>query len=87
MWSQHREQVDLFQGNGFERKLSRTQDFSSGLGTHSTQKINDTSYNQLVSDPSTYVKKSTQRSDDLILLRDTDDVVGTGPDEQLMSDF
>ena len=54
---------------------------------HSTQKINDMSYNQLTSDPSTYVKKRTERSDDSILLRHMDDVVGTGPDEHLMSDF
>ena len=40
-----------------------------------------------VSDPSTYAKKRAQRSDDSILLRHMDDVVGTGPDEQLMSDF
>ena len=34
---------------------------------HSTQKINDVSYNQLISDPSTYVKIRAQRSDDSIL--------------------
>ena len=45
------------------------------------------SNNQLISDPSTYVKKRTQRSQDSILLRHIDDVVGTGPDAQLMSDF
>ena len=45
------------------------------------------SYNKLISDPSTYVKKRAQRSDDSILLRHMDDVVGTGPDEHLMSDF
>ena len=33
-------------------------------GIHSTQKINDMSYNQLISDPSTYVKKRTQPSED-----------------------
>ena len=54
---------------------------------HSTQKINDVNYNQLISDPSTYVKKRAQRSDDSILLRHVDDVVGTGPEEHLMSDF
>ena len=54
-------------------------------GIHSTQKINDVSYNQLISDPSTYVKKRAQR--DSILLRHLGDVVGTGPDEQLMSDL
>ena len=40
-----------------------------------------------ISDLSKYVKKRAQRSDDSILLRHMDDVVGTGPDEQLMSDF
>ena len=38
-------------------------------------------------DLSTYVKKRAQRSDDSILLRHMDDVVGTGPEEHLMSDF
>ena len=45
------------------------------------------SYNQLLSDLSTYVKIRAQRSDDSILLRYMDDVVGTGPDEHRMSDF
>ena len=45
------------------------------------------SYNQLVSVPSTYVKKRAQRSDDWILSRHRVDVVGTGPHEHLMSDF
>ena len=54
---------------------------------YSTQKVNDMNYNQLISDPSMYVKKRAQRSDDSILLRHMDDVVGTGPDEHLMSDF
>ena len=45
------------------------------------------SYNQLISDPSTYVKKRAQRSDDSILLRHMDDVVGTGPDEHIISYF
>ena len=44
------------------------------------------SYNQLISDPSTYVKKRSQRSEDSVLWRHMDDVVCTGPDEQLMSD-
>ena len=56
-------------------------------GVHSTQKINDMSHDQLISDPSTYVKKRTQLSDDSILLRHMDDVVGTGPEEHLMTDF
>ena len=34
-----------------------------------------------------YVKNRAQRSEDSILLRHMDDVVGTGPDEHLMSDF
>ena len=54
---------------------------------HSTQRINDMNYNLLMSDPSTYVKKRAQRSEDSILLRHMDDVVGTGPEEHLMSDF
>ena len=69
-----------------QESFSRTQDFFQSL-IHGTQKINDMSYNQLISDPSTYVKKRAQRSDDSILLRHMDDVVGTGPDEHLMSDF
>ena len=56
-------------------------------GIHSTQKINDISYNQLISDPSMYVKKRAQRSDDSTLLRHMVDVVGTGPAEHLTSDF
>ena len=44
-------------------------------------------YDQLISDASTYVKKRAQRSDDSILLHHMDDVVGTGPEEHLMSDF
>ena len=45
------------------------------------------SHSQLISDPLTYVKKRAQRSDDSILLRHTDDVVGTGPDEHLTSEI
>ena len=45
------------------------------------------SYNQLISDFSTFVKKRAHRSEDSILLRHMDDVVGTGPDEHFMSDF
>ena len=56
-------------------------------GIHSTQKINDISNNELISDPSTYVKKRAQRSEDSILLRHMDDVLGTGPEEDLMSDL
>ena len=45
------------------------------------------SYNQLISDLSTYVTKRAQRSDDPILLRPMDDVVGTSPEELLLSDL
>ena len=46
------------------------------------------SYNQLISDLSTYCEETcAQRSDDSILPRHMDDVVGTGPEEHLMSDF
>ena len=41
----------------------------NGCGTwciHSTQKTNDMSYNQLISDPSTCVKKRAQRSDETV---------------------
>ena len=44
-------------------------------------------YSQLISDPSMYVKKRAQRSDGSILPRHMDDVVGTGPEEHLLSDF
>ena len=57
------------------------------LCIHSTQKINDMSCNQLISDPTTYVKKRAQRSEDSIFLRHIGDVVGTGPEEHLVSDF
>ena len=56
-------------------------------GIHSTKKINDTGYDQLVSDLSTYVKKRTQRQHDSILLRHMDDVVDAAPEEHLMSDL
>ena len=73
----------------FARKLFKDSRFllKPGPYTHRTLKVNDMSYNQLISDPSTYVKKRAQRSDDSILLRHMDDVVGTGPEEHLMSDF
>ena len=51
------------------------------------RKINDMNYSQLISDPSTNVKKRAQRSDDSILQCHMDDVVGTGPEEHLTSDF
>ena len=51
-------------------------------GIHSTHKIHDMNYDQLMSDPWTYVEKRAHRSDDSILLRHMDDVVGTGPEEQ-----
>ena len=54
---------------------------------HSTQKINDMNYSQLISDPWTYVRKRARRSDDSIVPRHMDDVVGTGREDHLMSDF
>ena len=45
------------------------------------------SYDQLVTDPSAYVRKRTQQQDGSIFSRHMDDVVGTGSDEHLMSDF
>ena len=57
------------------------------LSIHSTQKINDMNNSHVISDLSTHVKKRAQRSDDSILLRHMDDVVGTGPEEHLVSDF
>ena len=45
---------------------------------HSTQKINDTSYSQLISAPSTYVKKRAQRSEDSVLLCHMDGRGGHG---------
>ena len=48
---------------------------------HSTQRINDMNCSQLIFDLSTYVKKRAQRSEDSVLLRHMDDVVGGGPDE------
>ena len=44
-------------------------------------------HNQLISDPCTKLKKRAQRSDDSILLCHRDDVVGTNPEEHLMSAF
>ena len=69
-----------------QESFSRTQDFSSGLG-YSQHTENDMNNNQVISDPSTNAKKRAQRSEDSILLRYMDDVLGTGPDEHLMSDF
>ena len=88
MWSQPRKHSWTLPWYGFARKLFKDSRFLlRPEGSHRTEKINDMSYNQLISDSSTYVKKLAQRSDDSILLRHTDDVVGTGPDEHLMSDF
>ena len=56
-------------------------------GIHSTKKVNDMSYDQLVSDLSMYVKKRSQRQDVSIFLCHMDDVVGTVPDEHLMKVF
>ena len=70
-----------------QESFSWTQDFSSGLGYSQHTEINDMSCNQLISDPSTYVKQRAQRFEDSIFLRYMDDVVGTGPDGHLMSYF
>ena len=72
---------------GFARKLFKNSRFLLRPGVFTAHDINDMSYNQLMSDPSTHVKKRSERSEDSILLRHMDDLVGTGPDEQLMSDF
>ena len=75
-------QLDL-RKNAFQgRKIS-----PQAWGIHSTQEINDVNYSQLISDPSTCVKKRAHLSSDSILLRHIDDVVGTGPEEHLTSDF
>ena len=70
-----------------QESFSGTQDLSSGLGYSQHTENNDMNCDQLISDPSTYVKKRAQRSEDSILLCHMDDVVGTGPDEHSMSDF
>ena len=75
MWSQHRKHSWTLQKAFQGLKISL-----QAWGIHSTLKINDMSYNQLISDPSTYVKKRAQRLEDSILL-------GTEPDEHLMSHF
>ena len=87
MWSQHRKHSWTLPRYGFAGKLSKDSRFLLRPGVFTEQKINDMSYNQLRTDRSTYVKKRAQRSDDSIPLRHMDDVVGTGPDEHLMSDF
>ena len=81
----------LFQGVALQESFSATEDFSSSLEysqhtqnqrheLHTTKPIKIRFLRR-------YVKKRAQRSEDSILLRDMDDVVGTGPEEQLMSDF
>ena len=59
------------------RKISR-----QAWGIHSTQKINDMSYNQLISDLFDVLKKTYTT-----ITVHMDDVVGTRPEEHLMSDF
>ena len=70
-----------------QESFSGTQHLSSGLAYSQHTENQRLNYSQLISDPSTYVKKRAQRSDDSIPLRHMDDVVGTGPEEHLMSDF
>ena len=59
-----------FQGLALQESVSRFRHSLGGI--QSTQKINDMSYDQLISDLSNYVKKRTQRQDDSILLRHMD---------------
>ena len=70
--------VGLFQGMALQESFSGTHDYSQGLvySQHT-----DRNYNQSISDPSTFVNKRAQRSDDPNLLRRMDDSVGTGPEE------
>ena len=49
--------------------------FAQAWSIHSTQKINDISYDHLISDFSTYGKKRAQRHDDSLRLRHMDDVL------------
>ena len=71
-----------------QERFSRTQDFSSSL-EYSQRTENQKHELEPVDIRSFDIreKKRAQRSEDSILLRHMDDVVGTGPDEQLMSDF
>ena len=74
MWSQHRKHSWTLPKYGFARKLFKDSRFSlQAWGIHSTRRINDMSHNQLISDPSTCVKKRSQRSEDSTLLRHMDD--------------
>ena len=66
---------------------SKTQNFAARSGIHSTETVGAVGYEQLKSDPSTYVAKREKRKDDSILLRHVDDVVGAGTEEHLMRDF
>ena len=87
-WNQHLKHNWTLPRYGFVRKLFRDSRSLLRPGAiHSTQKINDMNCSQLIFDPSTCVKKRAQRSDDSIPLRHMDDVVSTGPEEHLMSDF
>ena len=79
MWNQHQKRSWTLPWYGFVRK--RFRDLRSLLrpgSIHSTQMINEMSYSQLSADPSTYVKKRTQRSQNSILFRHMDDVVENG---------
>ena len=84
LWSQcrnHRWTLPKFVST---RRLFKVSRFRHMLGVFAAQKINEMGVDQLVSDPSTYLKKRTQRQDDSVLLRHRDDVVGTGPEEHPM---
>ena len=85
MWSQHQKRSWTLPKYGFAGARFKDSRFLLRPGVFTPHnKFNDVSYDQLISDPSAYVKKRTLRSDDSILLRRMDDVVGTGPEEYLM---
>ena len=69
-----------------QESSSRTQDFSRGL-EYSQQTENQRRGLQLVDIRSFDVREDTCTCDHSILLRHMDDVVGTGPDAHLLSDF
>ena len=78
--------VGLFQGMALQESFSGTQDLSSGVGIHSTKKRHELQQVDIRSFDGVW-RKRAQRSDDPILLRHMDDVVGAGSEAHLMSDF
>ena len=69
-------QVGLFQ-KIFARKLCKVSRFRARVGVFTAQRINGMGNDQVVSGPSAYVAKRTQREDESTLLCHMDDVVGT----------